>query len=296
MNLRRGGVFILAVTLQEIWKIIDPATYKLKDFTFYYNDRKQYRGGGVGIYIFNDFSAKINTEFSIFIEKSIECLSLDFVFKNKKFNLTNLYRAPHNSTADLDSFFLHFESLLEKTNKSDTTYIICTDSNINLLKLTHCNLSQKYLELIHNYGFLQLVKKATRVQNETFSLIDHILLKNERSEPLTGVVPIDISDHFPTFLSLKEHCKSAKHKIITTRNLSQHNITNFKTALMELNWQNVLIQNDANSAFNEFWEVFQSLFDLYFPLTAKKFNRNIHRVNKFFTNGLLISRANKNKL
>jgi hypothetical protein len=39
-----------------------------------------------------------------------------------------------------------------------------------------------------------------------------------------------------------------------------------------------------------------NLYEVYFPVVTTKFNRNIHSIEKWFSKGLLISRANKNKL
>jgi hypothetical protein len=39
-----------------------------------------------------------------------------------------------------------------------------------------------------------------------------------------------------------------------------------------------------------------NLYEAYFPVVTTKFNRNLHSIEKWFSKGLLISRANKNKL
>ena len=38
------------------------------------------------------------------------------------------------------------------------------------------------------------------------------------------------------------------------------------------------------------------MYNIYFPLTKKRFNRNVHKVEKWFTSGLLVSRRTKNLL
>ncbi len=43
------------------------------------------------------------------------------------------------------------------------------------------------------------------------------------------------------------------------------------------------------------WQ-FSGMYEICFPLTTTKLNRNIHRINGFMTPGLLISRITKNKL
>ena len=170
-------------------------------------------------------------------------------------------------------------------SRNDTTYLIFSDSNINLLKLNHCKLAQKYLETVHNNGFRQLIQKATRIQGNSYSLIDHILIKNTNLETTTGTIPTDISDHFFTFSALNNTHKQTVQREIALRDFSQTNLNEFKAALNNLSWQNVLVQTDVNCAFDEFWNTFHSLFEIYFPIKKKKFNKNAHSINKFFTKG-----------
>jgi hypothetical protein len=73
-------------------------------------------------------------------------------------------------------------------------------------------------------------------------------------------------------------------------------MSNFRNALHAQRWETVLQTQNCNEAFGEFWEIFQTLFNLYFPLTRKKFNKKIHNINGYMTKGLLISRKNKLKL
>ncbi len=42
-----------------------------------------------------------------------------------------------------------------------------------------------------------------------------------------------------------------------------------------------------------FEDKFKTLFGLYFHLVKTKFNRNLHKIENWMTNGLLISRAKK---
>ena len=44
-------------------------------------------------------------------------------------------------------------------------------------------------------GYLQIITKATRIQGNSFSLIDHILTNNTASIELCGTIINDISDH-----------------------------------------------------------------------------------------------------
>jgi len=189
---------------------------------------------------------------------------------------------------------MNFDSHLNKLNKTDSPYLIFLDSNINLLKLANSNLAQSYLNIIHLNGFLQLTRKATRIQNNSYSLIDHILVKNEPENLLSGTIVSDLSDHFINFISLGNSNNSTplcNHRY--ERVFSQQNKSNFLNTLNNMSWRNVLSQKDVDPAFDEFWDVFSPLYDIHFPLTKIKFNRNMHKINNFMTTGLIVSRAKK---
>ena len=78
--------------------------------------------------------------------------------------------------------------------------------------------------------------------------------------------------------------------------MSHDNVIQFKTALYQVSWENVLVNNEVDEAFTEFWNTFDSLFQLYCPISKVKFNRNIHRINDYMTAGLLVSRKTKLQL
>jgi hypothetical protein len=67
----------------------------------------------------------------------------------------------------------------------------------------------------------------------------------------------------------------------------------FRDELRKLRWNNVYNSDNVNQSFNTFWDDFNTLFEMHFPLTKNKFNRNFHKVNDFMTSGLLISRRTK---
>jgi hypothetical protein len=69
-----------------------------------------------------------------------------------------------------------------------------TDANINLLELENQN-PQNYMNLLFAAGYLQGILKATRIQNASRSLIDHIHFNNISNDILSGVIISDISDH-----------------------------------------------------------------------------------------------------
>jgi hypothetical protein len=84
--------------------------------------------------------------------------------------------------------------------------------------------------------------------------------------------------------------------LVKSRRFNPENLNRFKILLSGVNWNTTTQATDVDISFNTFWNEFKQLYDLCFPLTLTKFNRNIHRVNGYMTAGLLISRTTKNKL
>ena len=203
LDLTAGGVFVIAITLQEIWKIGDINMVQIPNFSLFFTERKNNRGGGVGIYVHSNYSANINRPLSHFHENFFEAISVDIKYQKKKYTISCIYRPPTNTAKTNDDFFTIFEDFLTISQNFKHAHFILTDSNFNLLKIHLCSNTQKYLNLLHNNGYLQLIFKATRIQNNNFSLIDHICCKNETYDITTGVVIADISDHFPSFISFK---------------------------------------------------------------------------------------------
>jgi hypothetical protein len=217
--------------------------------------------------------------------------------------LSNIYRSPTSSSNDsnltqLESFNRKLDNFLHDLYNQHAEVFVFSDSNINLLKITNSNPVSDYISTIHSNVFLQLISKATRIAGESYSLIDHILCKSFNPNFITGSLLLDISDHFLTFLSVPENTNdnSRPAESNKTRNFSLENMRAFKAALQNLCWHELYACNNTDASFKIFWDIFNSLFNLHFPLSTRKFNRNIHPKNKFMTPGLLVSRNNKIKL
>jgi hypothetical protein len=124
-------------------------------------------------------------------------------------------------------------------------------------------------------------------------LIDHILINSPEGISHSGTVVLDISDHFMTFVQLPIQANKAKNTVLQSRNFSTVNINKFKQNLQTQTWDSVLACNNVNDSYTSFWDIFKLLFDLNFPVKDKKFNKNLHKLNKFMTSRLLVSRTTK---
>ena len=295
------GINIEIIALQEIWSIEQPQLLCIEGFNLVYKQRVGMRGGGVGFYIKNCISYVIVEDCSPFENKILESLTLLLSFSNKtKLLVTSVYRSngiiPHvTPNEQLLRFSVSFNDLLARLSTKNHVSFMFTDSNINLIN-DNSQTYGNYLNTVFSHGFLQLSKKATRMIDGSATLIDHIITNCRRSNFCTGTLISDISDHFISFICNGKNVLQNHLRTITTRIFSAPNILKFKNALANSNWQPTLSEALTDNAYDAFWAQYKSIFELSFPLTKLKFNKNLHKINCFMSAGLLISRGTKNNL
>ena len=293
--LKSKNIILDLIALQEIWNVSDPNLFNIPGYQkIVIKTRLNSRGGGVGFYVKEGIKFRVVENLSIFNEKVFESICIQVESSNnKKTNFISLYRPPGNHpvltpSQQMESFLESFEELLVNIGITETH--LCTDSNIDLLKLNSSPSCKKFFEIATSHGYLNLISRATRLSSTNFSLIDQILTNADNSEFSSGVLIQDISDHFFTFSKVKISKKHSKSKPKHTRSFSKTNSQNFKMNLSNLSWTDILEHNDPELGFNSFFQIFSDLFNLHFPLKVTSFNINFHKLQGFMTNGLLISR------
>jgi hypothetical protein len=124
-----------------------------------------------------------------------------------------------STNIQLTSFNSHLDSLLARLNALKLNSYIFLDSNLNLLHISTDNNAANYHDLITSNGYLQTITRATRIQHNNFSLIDHILTNSPSTKSQSGILISDISDHFFTF-TLPDYHKSTQHPHLTPHETS----------------------------------------------------------------------------
>jgi hypothetical protein len=66
--------------------------------------------------------------------------------------------------------------------------------------------------------------------------------------------------------------------------------------MSQVDWNPVIQKSNINEAYDEFWSKYNAIFEQKFPLRRTRFNKNVHKLQNFMTNGLLVSRNTKNVL
>lgn len=288
------------IALTELWRFPDAAEFKINGYKplIYKLRRGNAQGGGVGFYVKNNIQCTTDQKNSIFVDRIFESLIIDIRGpNNKRLKIAVVYR-PNTPIANLSSSELITESFELLNNLlsvlgNHPSYIV-GDFNIDLLKSKSCKIAAEYLDILFSYGFLQTITKPTRIAQSSATLIDHVLTNIHSQKHSSFILTSKISDHFPLLVNIVFETFKNNQKTAEIRDMS--NLADFNTVLLNEDWTLVTDSNSTQQSYEIFQTKFSTLFDTFFPIKKVKFNRNIHRAEKWFTNGLLISRRNKLKL
>ena len=149
------------------------------------------------------------------------------------------------------------------------------DYNINLLQHETHSSADRFLNIMISHGLLPSITKASRVTNETASLIDNIFTNVDTSHCKSALLYSDISDHYPVLLQTRANINTrTKNNTFPRpdqclkRQFNQTSSDNFKNYLLDLTWSSVydsVDRLDPNTAYDQFLNAFNYGFDKYFP-------------------------------
>ena len=167
------------------------------------------KASGVTVYIRKDCRCQ-----PILISTQIENVTVMVTGKNtNKFILCCIYNSPSLSK---DILLQDIDKLLTKLGDKCIPVYVVGDMNLDLLK--QWAVKEKYLETLQYYGFEQLIKEPTRVQQDSKTLVDHVLVKSTDEDKIqSGVIKTTITDHYSTFVKLPfvVNTNSVKKKKLT---------------------------------------------------------------------------------
>ena len=290
------------ICLQETWNVVDNSMFPLANYhPLITNLRRSARGGGVGMYIKENLSFKILSKFSIFVERIFESVFIEVSLTNgKKIIIGSIYRPGTKSpgvtfTEQYAQFSELLNNLLAELSSLEHVFLY-GDFNLNILDVSGNKFISDYVDNIFSYGFLQLITRPTRICENTATLLDHILTNSTVQIHNTFIICSKLSDHFPLIHQLDFATTKLKMPTYEARNFSPENILKFKNALTDYNWLHVTELNCAQEASNNFLASFDTLYNAFFPLKTKKFNKSLNPREPWMSNGILISRKRKNLL
>ena len=272
--------YIDLIFLQEVWSPKIPII--IKGFKLEILKRTSKRGGGLGVYV------KENTDYKILEEKITnhwEVQILGLKTKQKEIIFVNTYIPSklHGKTA--------LAEITEFCNKyrDNENLVFLGDFNQNLLSNKEA-IGINYFALKN--GCTLLSSLPTRVTKNKQSCLDLILVRTTFSYD-SNVVITDISDHFTPTLTIKTEKEKTKPKPRIHRVLNKSTLSLIEQQLSEIDWN----QYDGLSH-EDFTNKIQSILinslNEHAPYVEVK--GNVRKTQDWFTEGLKVSRKNKQKL
>ena len=289
------------ICLQELWRMHNPDIFHIDGYheLIFKSRSLNTQGGGVGIYVNNQLKVTNLPDYSIFIDKIVETVFVEIELPSKKKIVVGSIYRPNSayvnmsSLQQLEKFLETINSIICKISSTGKRVYLLGDFNIDLLKIEHHKQTADYINSLFSFGCLQLITLPTRCINKSSTLIDHIITNVNSPTYTCGALSSRVSDHFPIFCFLEDKKPRISQKYIKSRNFSAMATLKFQTALKNLNWTDVTGALDPQAGLDSFLPIFKEMFDLHFPETSKKFNKNFHCKEKWMSSGLLVSRRNK---
>ena len=106
-----------------------------------------------------------------------------------------------------------------------------------------------------------------------------------------------MTDHFPIVIALKNYGPSQQHSNTQhkyKRSYNEENIKAFNQRLLSVNWDEVKNCDDPNEAYKQFFNIFNSIYDIYFPKVSVRLKAK-HIQCPWITKGLPnLLKGNKN--
>ena len=141
------------------------------------------------------------------------------------------------------------------------------DFNINYLDAkNHFDIKT----LLAQWGFSQTIKQATRVNDNTSTLIDVILTSRQNNITKTYFIPIAFSDHDMICCVRKLNWQKYQPKQINCRDYKNHRKERLCEELQNNNWQPVIDANDVNDAWQKMKDIIRSCLDQIAPKIIKR--------------------------
>ena len=291
----------------------DALTHLIQGYQFFHKGRKNRKGGGVGILVSDDIKSEaaickksegkvrfVEDQFENIIVRIPDCINC--VGRTKKdLIIAAIYRQPKDE--NLDTFLGCMENLIKTIDKPNSELVIAGDMNLNLLNYeTHLPTS-KYLDIITNHGLLPRIVRPTRIKNNSATLIDHILTRDNNVTVTSGIIDAELAgncgytDHKPVFTILRAKIpKKERTGTTIVTYFSHEGSKNRREGLMRETWDDTLTMDDPNMIYNSILERYDNHYKSNLTIKEIKLGSNRLRREPWMTTEILADIRRRDRL
>ena len=263
--------------------------------------RNNKRGGGVSLLIHDSITFTELEDLST-CNDVFESVFVEIATSRKNVVVGCIYRPPGKSTmADGTNSFQKFNDeitkILSRFNKCNKEIYLLGDFNIDLLQYKSNKLTSDFINSLLSASFCPLINRPTRVSDQTATIIDNIFTTNISADKIfKGILPTDISDHFPIFAIIQNDYKTSRDSLpVLKRIVNANTLTNFKNDLDQIKWEDVFSSSDTNVAYNNFSNTLRDSYKRNIPIKKiKKCGKT--PLKPWITDTLMRSICFKNKM
>lgn len=254
--------------------------YNINGYDLIYNDSKINQNDGVVVYIRKSLTYK----YEIVDINNIKAIQLNLKHNDKNIIITSLYRSPSTCPTEFNTG-LH--DYLENCKTVSDIHVIVGDVNIDIL--SDKDDAHQYLNIVKEYGFLSAINNYTRVDGNSKSCIDHLLIKSmsKQYKCIPVIFQTSITDHFS---QISQIIFPEKQKNTVTNNIKTKTYLdklNLFEKLNKENWGDVFGCSDIEAATDLFINKLKNYIEIC-TKTVKIKNSEKKRSN-WITPGLIKS-------
>ena len=137
---------------------------------------------------------------------------------------------------------------------------IFEDFNMNVLDYEYNGKVKSFYNLMYQRNLIPTKNKPTWVRKNSATTIDHIITDYVLPcDFKTAILRTDLANHFPIVIALKNDGPSHQHS------KTKHKYKRFNHRLLSINWDEIKNYDDPNEAYKQFFNIFNSIYDIYFP-------------------------------
>ena len=245
--LQEQNIHILALNETKINADFPSELLKVEGYQFDRYDRNR-NGGGVAFYIRDSLEVVIREDLPV-SSLELRCIEVKPV-RAKAFFVVSWYRPPSDRTETFDKL----EGVLKCLESEGKEIILLGDTNCDVSSIKSpqtdsnqslTNNTKRLLDLYNSFGLKQLISEPTRETIDTSSIINHIAFSNHFNVVESGVLKTCISDHYLVYVCRKfRGSLSAKHKVITSRQMKNFEEDLFLSDLAFVDWSAIVYNSD----------------------------------------------------
>ena len=259
--LSTGKVNFDIISICETWHNFSSEVHRIPGYACHSVIRERNKGGGISIYIREDVSYSVLSEFSVV---SDDYESAAIILNNILY--LAVYRLPH--VTNIATFYDFLHTALEWAAHNRLQIIISGDFNIDFLIASAKK--RQICDLFSSFSCHNLIHAATRLTSNSSKLLDPIF-SNLQCSAKTAVLTDSFADHLPVVAEFSIGViRNAEAKRFT-RQFNQESIALFRSLIGQSNFNSIYHLTNPNEAYDMFIQQYLACYNQAFPL------REVHR-------------------